>query len=74
MIEIYRKKNLDILIGISTSGNSKNVVNFILKAQKEIGMITVGFTGKSSCEMDQICDTIIKIHQLILQEFKNHIF
>ena len=53
-------KNLDILIGISTSGNSKNVVNAILKA-KEIGMFTVGFTGESSCEMDQICDTMIKI-------------
>ena len=59
MVEAAGKK-LDILIGISTSGNSKNVVNAILKA-KEIGMITVGFTGESSCEMDQICDTMIKI-------------
>ena len=24
-------------------------------------MITVGFTGESSCEMDHICDTMIKI-------------
>lgn len=59
MVEAAGKK-LDILIGISTSGNSKNVVNAILKAKK-IGMLTVGFTGESSCEMDQICDTMIKI-------------
>ena len=59
MVEAAGKKS-DILIGISTSGNSKNVVNAILKA-KEIGMITVGFTGESSCEMDLICDTMIKI-------------
>lgn len=53
-------RNLDVLIGISTSGDSKNVVKALLKA-KEIGMITVGFTGENSCEMDQICDTMIKI-------------
>ena len=53
-------KNGDILIGISTSGNSRNVVNAIKKA-KEIGMITIGFTGAKFGEMDQLCDIIIKV-------------
>ena len=36
----------DVVIGISTSGNSKNVIKAIEKA-KELGGITVAFTGKS---------------------------
>ena len=40
----------DILIGFSTSGKSKNVINAIKKA-KEIGMITVGFTGENLGEI-----------------------
>ena len=50
----------DILIGISTSGNSPNVVMAMQKA-KEIGMIAVGFTGKSGGEMKDICDIMICI-------------
>jgi len=48
----------DVLIGISTSGNSPNVVKAIVKA-KEIGMLTVGFTGKDGGEMKDICDIVI---------------
>jgi len=36
----------DVVIGISTSGNSKNVIKAIEKA-KELGGITVAFTGKN---------------------------
>src|ERR1041385_7428322 len=43
-------KKGDILIGLSTSGNSGNVVNALSKA-KEIGMITAGFTGESGGKM-----------------------
>jgi len=50
----------DILLGISTSGNSPNVVKAIKKANK-IGMITIGFTGKNEGEMSGICNEIIKI-------------
>jgi D-sedoheptulose 7-phosphate isomerase len=35
----------DVAIGISTSGNSKNVVKAI-EAAKETGMFTMGFTGR----------------------------
>ena len=36
----------DILIAISTSGNSPNIINAVKKAN-EIGMITIAFTGKT---------------------------
>ena len=49
----------DILVGISTSGNSTNVIKAIKKA-KEIGIITIGFTGNKIGDMDSICDVIIK--------------
>ena len=35
----------DVIIGISTSGNSKNVIKAVAKA-KELGGITVAFTGR----------------------------
>jgi D-sedoheptulose 7-phosphate isomerase len=35
----------DVAIGISTSGNSKNVIKAI-KAAKEKGLFTIGFTGR----------------------------
>lgn len=50
----------DILIGLSTSGNSPNVVNALIKA-KEIGMLTAGFTGETGGEMKQHCDLLINI-------------
>lgn len=50
----------DILIGLSTSGNSKNIVN-ALKAAKEKGMITVGFTGKGGGNVKHYCDYLIEI-------------
>ena len=57
MVEATGKKG-DILVGISTSGNSPNVVKAIQKA-KEIGMTTVGFTGKNGGAMRDICDIMI---------------
>ncbi len=45
----------DLLIGISTSGNSKNV-NSALKTAKEIGCRTVGLSGKGGGEMSNFCD------------------
>ena len=57
MVEAAGKKG-DILVGISTSGNSPNVVKAIQKA-KELGMKTVGFTGKNGGAMRDICDIMI---------------
>jgi len=50
----------DVLIGLSTSGNSLNVINALKKA-KEIGMKTIGFTGKYGGKMCDFCDIIFNI-------------
>jgi D-sedoheptulose 7-phosphate isomerase len=50
----------DVLIGISTSGNSLNVVNAIYEAKRQ-GMFTVGFTGQTGGKIDEICDICIKV-------------
>jgi len=50
----------DVLIGISTSGNSPNVVKAMQKA-KELGVLTVGFTGKNGGKIKEICDVMICI-------------
>jgi D-sedoheptulose 7-phosphate isomerase len=50
----------DVLIGLSTSGNSLNITNALQKA-KEIGMITVGFTGSTGGKMKDLCDHLINV-------------
>src|ERR1700757_1272443 len=50
----------DVLIGLSTSGNSENVVN-ALKTANDIGMITVGFTGEGGGRMKDLCKYLIAI-------------
>ncbi len=53
-------KNGDVLIALSTSGNSANVIKAIEEANK-LGMITVGFTGESGGKMKDICKYIVRI-------------
>ena len=50
----------DLLVGLSTSGNSKNIVKALEKA-KEKKMITVGLTGNSGGEMRSCSDYLINI-------------
>ncbi len=45
----------DVFVGISTSGRSPNVVA-ALKAAREIGIVTVGFTGLKGDGMRALCD------------------
>jgi len=49
----------DVLLAISTSGNSKNVINAI-NAAKAKGMKVVGLTGKDGGKMADICDVEIR--------------
>ena len=50
----------DILIGLSTSGNSANVVKaFEMAKQKE--MITIGFTGFTGGTMKEISDYLLNV-------------
>ncbi len=51
---------LDLVVGISTSGNSKNIL-MGLNSAKEIGANTIGFTGKNSKHMKEICDITFEI-------------
>lgn len=48
----------DLLIGISTSGNSKNVVNAV-KIAKAKGLYTLAMTGEKSSQLD-MCDVTVK--------------
>lgn len=50
----------DVVVGISTSGNSKNVINALKKAN-EIGCITIGLTGNDGGTLSEICRTNIVI-------------
>ncbi|MGI4749989.1 MAG: D-sedoheptulose-7-phosphate isomerase [Janthinobacterium lividum] len=50
----------DVLIGISTSGNSQNVVN-ALELGKNLGCKTIGLSGRNGGEMNNICDLNIVI-------------
>lgn len=59
LVEAQGKKG-DILIGLSTSGNSKNVVRAIQKASA-LGMITVGFTGENPGKMGELCQHLLKV-------------
>ncbi len=56
-IEAYGKPG-DVLIGLSTSGNSINVVNALKKA-RSLSMSTIGFTGQHKGDMVQCCDIIL---------------
>lgn len=50
----------DVLVGISTSGNSKSIVEALKEAKKN-GITTIGFTGMNSCVMDTYCNIVLKV-------------
>ena len=52
-------KNGDVLLAISTSGNSKNILNAI-KSAKNKNMIVIGLTGKDGGQMASLCDVELR--------------
>ena len=50
----------DVLLAISSSGNSQNVVNAIVSA-KGLGMKVIGLTGKTGGLMSALCDVEIYV-------------
>jgi D-sedoheptulose 7-phosphate isomerase len=50
----------DVFLGISTSGNSPNVLR-ALELSREMGMITIGLTGRTGGKMAQLCDYCLSI-------------
>lgn len=50
----------DVLLGITTSGNSRNVINAV-KVAKVLGMNTIGVTGAGGGKMGELCDITIAV-------------
>ena len=50
----------DVLLCISTSGNSKNVV-FAAKTASALGLTTVALTGKNESELSKICSVAVRV-------------
>ena len=50
----------DVVIGISTSGNSRNVIKALVKA-KEKGAVILGMTGNNTGEINKITEKTIAI-------------
>jgi len=53
-------KKGDVLVGLSTSGNAKNVVQSFEKA-KEMGVYTIGMTGESGGLMKDLSDILLNV-------------
>lgn len=60
----------DIVIAISASGNSKNVVNAVEEAKK-YGATTIGFTGFSGGRLGQIVDIQIHVDSDIIEHVED---
>lgn len=59
MVEACGRKG-DVLVGITTSGNSKNILAAMEMAKKQ-GMVTIGMTGKSGGKMNDCCDIMLRV-------------
>ena len=59
MVYGYAKEN-DLFIGLSTSGNSKNVVN-AARVAKAVGAKTLAMTGEKESRLSEICDVCIRV-------------
>lgn len=51
----------DVFLGISTSGNSKNVIKAIEMAKSK-GLKVIGLTGKDGGQMKDICDILLNFN------------
>lgn len=59
IIEASAKQG-DILVAISTSGNSENIINAIATAKKN-NIIVIGMTGETGGKMASLCDILINV-------------
>lgn len=50
----------DVFLGISTSGNSRNIINAAIVA-KAMGIKVIGLTGANGGELAKIADVIVKV-------------
>ena len=59
MVEAAGRKG-DILVGLSTSGNSTNVIKALKKAN-ELGMHTIAFTGQTGGRMKELTNVLLNV-------------
>ncbi|HCY89952.1 MAG TPA: D-sedoheptulose 7-phosphate isomerase [Chitinophagaceae bacterium] len=50
----------DVVVGLSTSGNSGNILK-AFESAKKLGMVTVGFTGATGGKMKDLSDFLINV-------------
>lgn len=60
----------DVVIGISTSGNSKNVINAIVEAQRH-NTTTIGFTGFDGGQLAQLVNINIHVQSNIIEHVED---
>lgn len=53
-------KEGDVLVALSTSGKSRNIVQ-ALEAAKQKGLVTIGFTGEGGGDMKALCDLLLNV-------------
>jgi D-sedoheptulose 7-phosphate isomerase len=53
----------DVLIGLSTSGNSQNVIDAMIVAKAK-RMTTIGMTGETGGKMREWCDILLNVPEL----------
>ncbi|MFW5758644.1 MAG: D-sedoheptulose-7-phosphate isomerase [Bacteroidota bacterium] len=58
MVNAAGKKG-DILVALSTSGNSPNIIEALQAAQKK-QMYVIGFSGSTGGQMNDMCDILLK--------------
>ena len=64
-IEVQGKEG-DLLVAISSSGNSKNIINAIRSAQRN-KMVTIGLSGFNGGELSKLVDNAIVVHSNNMQ-------
>jgi D-sedoheptulose 7-phosphate isomerase len=57
-------RKYDVAVGISTSGNSVNVLRGLRQA-KHMGLKTVGLTGGTGGELVRLCDAVIVVPSVV---------
>ena len=50
----------DIVIGLTTSGNSKNVIKGLITAKNK-GALTIAFTGKDGGKVKEVADVVVNV-------------
>ena len=66
----YGKKG-DVLIAISTSGNSRNIIDAVITAKAK-GLTVIGLTGQTGGEMKQYCDISICVPAISTPEVQEY--